>query len=160
MTIDGQTGRVTPPGAPGSLHRRFNACPDAIRVVLAQAQAWMLACGLSAILRAEAELVLAEVLNNIAEHAYASDCGPVDLRLRRCGDGILCLISDRGSAMPGDDLPEGASPMASTSRIARDDLPEGGFGWHLIRLLARDLRYRRNRDRNRLAFVLDAGNWR
>jgi hypothetical protein len=33
---------------------------------------------------------------------------------------------------------------------AHDDLPEGGFGWALLRRLTRDLAYQRHEDRNRL----------
>lgn len=152
----GHKARTPARVAGGRLHWRFETSQDRIRQVLALAQAGMAAAGLSAILRAEAELVLAEALNNINEHAYAAGGGPVDLRLRRCRDGLLCLISDLGAGMPGDRLPEGISPLTST---ALGDLPEGGFGWHLIRLLARDLQYRRKRGRNRLAIFLDAHNW-
>lgn len=153
----GLKARTAARGAGGSLHWRFETSQGRIREVLALAQAGMAAAGLSAILRAEAELVLAEALNNIDEHAYAAGGGRVDLWLRRCGDGLLCLISDFGAAMPDGCLPKGQSPLTST---ARGDLPEGGFGWHLIRLLARDLQYRRKRGRNRLAILLDAHNWR
>jgi serine/threonine-protein kinase RsbW len=37
-----------------------------------------------------------------------------------------------------------------------DDLPEGGFGWYLIRTLARDVRYDRNGVTNCLTFWLPA----
>lgn len=117
----------------------------------------MKARGLSAILRAEAELVLAEVLNNIAEHAYRGRVGPIVLRLKPCAGGVFCLLSDDGVAMPGGGLPEGQRPGID---VARDDLPEGGFGWHLIRLLTSRLRYDRRSGCNRLGFVLDGRTWR
>lgn len=112
---------------------------------------------LPAVVRAEAELVLAEVMNNIAEHAYGGLSGPVALRLKRCAEGIFCLISDQGRAMPGDALPEGRRPDLG---VARADLPEGGFGWHLIRMLTSRLSYGRKAGRNRLGFVLDGSAWR
>ena len=34
-------------------------------------------------------------------------------------------------------------------------LPEGGFGWALIRDMTRDLTYRRQGRMNRLSFVID-----
>jgi serine/threonine-protein kinase RsbW len=53
--------------------------------------------------------------------------------------------------MPKETLPEGRL-------IARADvsnLPEGGFGWFLIRALSRDLDYRRVGGRNLLSFRLN-----
>ena len=38
---------------------------------------------------------------------------------------------------------------------AVEDLPEGGFGWHVIRTLSKDLHYRRENGRNQLSFRLD-----
>lgn len=137
-------------------HRRFPSSADAIRDTLAEVQTWMNAIGLSAILRAESELVLAEVLNNIAEHAYRGDNGPITLRLKSCAEGVFCLVCDHGAMMPGGDLPKGRRPE---SDVSRDKLPEGGFGWHLIRLLTSRLRYGRRAGRNRLGFVLDGRTW-
>jgi serine/threonine-protein kinase RsbW len=36
----------------------------------------------------------------------------------------------------------------------QDDLPEGGFGWFLIRELTKDLQYVRHEDQNRLTFSI------
>ena len=90
------------------------------------------------------ELVLAEVLNNIAEHAYADAPGHVAVTVVLVADGIACEVVDEGAAMPGGALPEGNLP--------EEHLPEGGFGWHLIRSLTRDVAYRRQRGTNRLTF--------
>ena len=49
---------------------------------------------------------------------------------------------------PGGEPPAGQAPDP-------DDLPEGGFGWHLIRSLSKDLEYHREGDRNFLTFRLD-----
>lgn len=150
-----------PDAVPGfsraGLRRCLRSTPDAIRDALAEAQAWMTARGLSPILRAEAELVLAEVLNNIAEHAYQESRGQIVLYLRPRAEGLFCFITDHGAAMPGGGLPEGRRPDIGG---ARADLPEGGFGWHLIRLLTNNLRYDRKRGRNRLGFHLDGRTWR
>lgn len=154
--------RDTPHGAAVKTHARptiylrLTSTAEMIRETLADVQGWMIARGLTPILRAEAELVLAEVLNNIAEHAYSDRAGPVTVRLRHCGKGIYCLITDHGGAMPGDTLPDGRRPECSP---AHEDLPEGGFGWHVIRLLARDLRYGRKGGYNRLGFFLDGQSW-
>lgn len=102
--------------------------------------------------RGSAELVLAEVLNNIAEHAYDAGPGPVSVTLTDGAAGIACLIVDQGKAMPGGQLPKGVLPDAT--HAALEDLPEGGFGWHLIRTLTRDLAYQRTGGCNRLSFTL------
>lgn len=104
--------------------------------------------------RGTAEIVLAEVLNNIVEHAQARKAGEIEVWLRHTAQGLACTVIDRGRRMPHRRLPEGVPPDLS---VASGDLPEGGFGWHLIRLLATDLAYHRHGDRNELSFRLRAG---
>lgn len=99
--------------------------------------------------RGTVEIVLAEVLNNIVEHAYATGEGQIEITLRLGPGGLLCQVEDQGLRMPGDRLPEGSLPPVSD-----DNLPEGGFGWHLIRSLSQDLVYSRTDGRNRLTFRL------
>jgi serine/threonine-protein kinase RsbW len=99
--------------------------------------------------RGTVELVLAEVLNNVAEHAYAGGSGPVEVGLCATPLGIACRIIDRGLAMPNGRLPQGGLPSAGPG-----DLPEGGFGWHLIRSLTADLTYARSAGQNRLSFLI------
>ncbi|HGG05438.1 MAG TPA: ATP-binding protein [Aliiroseovarius sp.] len=96
------------------------------------------------------ELVLAEAVNNIIEHAYAGGIhGIVDLTIS-CVDGDLMFsILDDGLPMPDDRLPEGD---AHNLDCDTEDLPEGGFGWFMIRELTSDLVYTRTGNRNRLEF--------
>lgn len=95
-----------------------------------------------------AELVLAEILNNIARHAYASGpSGIVRLTLCRRGRWLDFTVADHGQPMPGLKLPPGAEPRIGP---ARERLPEGGFGWFLIRHLTEKLRYRRQGNMNLL----------
>lgn len=99
------------------------------------------------------ELVLAEVMNNIVEHAYAGDrSGIIELRITNDGRGLACMVIDDGLPMP-----DGNPPMGKEHDLncPREDLPEGGFGWALIRELAQDLGYEREEGRNRLTFRLD-----
>jgi serine/threonine-protein kinase RsbW len=103
-------------------------------------------------LRGTAEIVLAEVLNNIVEHAYADQAGNITLRLVRHDGGLHCTVSDTGAPMPGLCLPEGQfQPLKDLA-----DLPEGGFGWFLIRSLTEGLAYQRSKGLNRLSFQLPA----
>jgi serine/threonine-protein kinase RsbW len=127
----------------------FTADPAAVRAALARLIAAPPMQDLTAGDRGKVELVLAEVLNNVAEHAYAGGSGPVEVGLCSTPLGIACRIVDRGLAMPGGKLPEGGLPSAPP-----DDLPEGGFGWHLIRSLTADLTYARSAGQNRLSFLI------
>lgn len=96
------------------------------------------------------EIVLAEALNNIVEHAYGDhDRGLVDLEVEHRAPALVFRIRDEGQPMPGGDAPQGA---AHDLDVSAEDLPEGGFGWFLIRELTEDLAYRRIGDRNELTF--------
>jgi serine/threonine-protein kinase RsbW len=105
--------------------------------------------------RGTAELVLAEVLNNVAEHAYPHGPGTIAITVSGSARGLDCLVVDDGVAMPGNALPEGRLP--GLAAVSLDDLPEGGFGWHLIRSLTEGLSYERQQGQNRLRFLLPAG---
>lgn len=100
--------------------------------------------------RGVAQIVLAEVLNNIVEHAYADSPGEIFIGLAHHPDGVWVTIKDRGHAFPKEELPQGLLPeMGSLA-----DLPEGGFGWYLIRTLVRNLTYLRADGQNNLSFCL------
>jgi serine/threonine-protein kinase RsbW len=124
--------------------------PLAVREALRRVFAAPLLCALDEDARGTAELVLAEVLNNVVEHAYAGAPGEIDLRLGLRPGSLMCMVRDRGRPMPGGRLPGGVPPV-----IRPDDPPEGGFGWHLIRSLSQDLRYRRAGGRNHLRFRVE-----
>lgn len=98
-----------------------------------------------------AEIVLAEALNNIVEHAYSSMRGEIDITLQVRQNELVCTIVDTGRPMPNGTLPEGGfAPLGAV-----EDLPEGGFGLNVIRSLSKDLQYCREDGRNRLSFRLD-----
>lgn len=98
-----------------------------------------------------AELVLAEVLNNVVEHGYRGAGGLIELTVCTCPEGLFCTVTDDGWPMPGGALPDAAAPCPA--RCA-EMLPEGGFGWLLIREFASDLSYGRRGARNHLRFLL------
>lgn len=95
------------------------------------------------------EIALAEVLNNIVEHAAPSDAQGA-IRISACGlrDALTVYVSDDGRPMPGLRLPSGAPHDLG---VPLPELPEGGFGWGLVRALTSGLRYRRRLGRNELA---------
>ena len=106
--------------------------------------------------RDTAQLVLAEALNNIVEHAYAQTSGEIEVTLEVSAQGLTCRIVDQGQPMPNGELPAGHLPSAQGGAVALDDLPEGGFGWHLIRTLSQDLSYRRIGTENLLTFRIES----
>lgn len=133
------------PGGP-TLHLVLAADPVSVRNGLARMTSAPPLTQLSPDHRATVELILAEVLNNVTEHAYAGSPGDVAVTLQMTAAGLACQVVDKGHAMPGGLLPEGNLPVA--------DLPEGGFGWHLVRSLTQDMHYHRVAGQNRLGFVI------
>ena len=101
-----------------------------------------------------AELVLAEVLNNIVEHAYdPAGAGDVLVAIRPDPDGVRFCVVDAGRPMAGLRLPDGVMPDTG---VPVQSLAEGGWGWALIRAMTRQIRYRRHAGRNVLTFVIPA----
>ena len=100
------------------------------------------------------ELVLAEALNNVVEHAYARYPGQIVVDVQRGPDQLRFHITDTGLPMPSAEPPHGH--LAEVGTI--EDLPEGGFGWFLIRTLAQDLTYRREGEHNLLTFGICVNN--
>lgn len=103
--------------------------------------------------RGTVQLVLAEVLNNIVEHAYPDAPGKIELELGATSTGLSALVSDHGKPLPWSEVRvETAFPAPDP----RKDLREGGFGWHIITTLATDVRYVRDSDVNRLWLMIPA----
>ncbi|MBL9059213.1 MAG: ATP-binding protein [Mangrovicoccus sp.] len=102
------------------------------------------------------EIVLAEVLNNIVEHAYVDlMSGEICVWIERRTEDLAIAVIDDGRPLPGGTIPDPCEPDLD---VATPDLPEGGFGWGLIRTLSSGLSYRRMSERNRLAFRIPLPN--
>ena len=97
------------------------------------------------------EIALAEVLNNIAEHAYAEEPGKIDLWITAHDRLLVFRLVDSGLPMPGEEAPVARLDLEAEAQ----NLPEGGFGWFLIRSLTQDLIYLREGDRNVLSFCIN-----
>ncbi|PSL21295.1 ATP-binding protein [Shimia abyssi] len=127
--------------------------PHAVRAALLQLREETYANGEALANMGSLEIVLGEVLNNVVEHALA---GRVDgLIVVRClheSSEWRVIVRDNGIHMPNGKLPPGVAPDVDTTR---ENLPEGGFGWSLVRMLARDLHYERSADWNVLSFTMD-----
>ena len=133
-----------------SFQARQDAVRDAIERLITGLQPW----GLDSDMAGTVELVIAEALNNVVEHAYANTSPPcpVHIACERQPNGVLIRIMDEGSEMPNGALPMGLAPDVDVDLM---DLPEGGFGWFLIRDLAKDVEYHRDGAHNILNLRLD-----
>jgi len=144
---------TVPPAPRVWVKLRLAADPQAIRDGLCQLMAATPLCDLSDDVRGSIQIVLAEVLNNIVEHAYAGSAGYIDVKIDYEHPTLSFEVTDTGHAMPSDRLPGGELAMID----ARTDLPEGGFGWSMIRSLTQGLIYTRRSGRNTLEFWIEAG---
>ena len=127
----------------------------AVREALARMMEQLIALELSDEDRGNVELVLAEAMNNIVEHAYVGKPhGTVELHIMPTDSGLVCHLRDEGHPMP-----EGKAPMGNQAMLdcETEDLPEGGFGWSLIRDLAHELNYTRVSGKNLLSFRIAVG---
>ncbi len=101
---------------------------------------------------ASVEVVLGEVLNNVVEHAYGQSLdGAIVLSCVRKNHMLRFCVEDEGKSLPNGRLPMGDLPNLDVPLQA---IPEGGFGWYLVRNLSFDLSYKRIGQRNVLAFSI------
>jgi len=154
-------------GATFSQHVHASASDGALRLII-PASEWSVRCGLQSIryglerlslsddALSNVELVIAELLNNIVEHAYKDRVdGMIEVELLFIGNSILCKVTDDGLPMPNGQIPPG-QPKDLSGDL--EDLPEGGFGWLLIRELTQDLHYGRHDNRNMLSCSIRVKN--
>ena len=133
----------------------FKSDPLEVRLALRRMRDALSKLGLLAEELGSVEIVVAEVLNNIAEHAYEErPDGKIEMNLVSTGGQLLCTVVDHGKPMPNGQTPLG---KAHNLDVEMDDLPEGGFGWFLIGELANDLTYERKGSENHLTFKMRVG---
>jgi len=135
------------------LRLRLGSDEYAIRHGLKQIRTHAARNGADCTVLGKIEIVLAEVLNNIAEHAYAdhAQVGPIDITCTASPDSFRFAVLDRGAPPPADVLR--ARPMPETYH-PDSPLPEGGFGWHLITTLSVRLTFARKHGCNCLRFAV------
>lgn len=98
------------------------------------------------------ELVLAEVMNNIVEHAYAGQTnGIIQLSIRECRTCLFAKITDSGLPLPDHALPSSRFPELIGDQAF---LPEGGFGWALINSMTENRTYTRHDGQNYFSFSI------
>lgn len=128
---------------------------DAIRTALQEWRCWADRACVGPDLAGRAEIVLAEVLNNITEHGHAgldTIAAKVVLYCRLQSEGLRMVVIDHGLPVPQGLCVPQAHPFEGDGGIA--NLPEGGFGWHLIRELTCELDLRSDALGNRLCFLV------
>lgn len=135
---------------PARLTLVFPADAQAVRRALKQARDFLRASMADPEGAGVVELVLAEILNNIAEHGSTRERRAViELGLSVCGERVDAVVNDDGLPLPGGKAPLGFLPETEGGI---DSLPEGGFGWFIIRELTSSLIYRRRGGRNAIRF--------
>jgi serine/threonine-protein kinase RsbW len=147
------TGRTM--NVPHEFKTSFPATEMAVRDALVSLTSSLRTSGLDEDCIGRTEIVLAEALNNVVEHAYAdSGEGSVELRIKGSSNGIDITILDQGLPVPVHVFAKRSGPDVD---VATDDLPEGGFGWMLIQSMSSHLSYQRVGQMNclRLTVPLD-----
>jgi serine/threonine-protein kinase RsbW len=130
---------------------------NAVRGGLAQIMMCLKPLGLTVDDAGTVELVLAETLNNIVEHALATTQDTTIIEVRGSHNsltGLRVTVIDQGKPMPTGTAPVAKAPDVD---VAFDDLPEGGFGWFMIHTLATEVTYSRIGQSNHLGFLIDVG---
>ncbi|MFW8593639.1 ATP-binding protein [Cribrihabitans neustonicus] len=101
----------------------------------------------------EVQIALTEAVNNVVEHAYAGTApGDVTIGCQLHAEQLWVNIRDAGGPYPGGQLPDGKPADVS---VPHTDLPEGGFGWFLIRELTSQIKYERTGSGNNLSLCFE-----
>ncbi len=123
------------------------ACVESLEQFREFVRAGAAACGIASAEIEKLDLVMEEILMNVARYAYAPDTGKAEVAHWPTSPGRLRVeISDQGR--PFDpltaDLPDLSRGLA--------DRPIGGLGVFLVRTLVDSIAYRREDGRNILSF--------
>lgn len=145
--------RPGPGAGRGSFRLSIPANVGAVAGALDRVDGALCRLGIGPGLRGDVAIALGEVLNNVAEHACA---GLPDASLTLCG-GLTARDVWVEICDPGHPFPDGCLPMGQAVNLALpvESLPEGGFGWFLIRSLTSGVEYRRQDGVNRLTLRFD-----
>ncbi len=93
------------------------------------------------------QIVLGEALNNIIKHGFESEgSGRIELKISLMGDGIVVRLCDDGIAFTPPEISD--TPLQGKNDLK--NLPEGGFGWFLIKQITSSIEFTRFTNRNYL----------
>ncbi len=106
---------------------------------------WLARAGVQREKITDIQIVLAEALNNVIEHGFSCDnAGNVHVDIEVYGKSVVVNISDNGVEFSPPEATQ--TPLQSADDI--DHLPEGGFGWFLIRQITTSFTFQRIADKN------------
>lgn len=129
---------------------QFPSSAHDVRGALLRMRGYLGHLGITGDAAGQIEIVLAEILNNVVEHALPeAGEGVIQLNCERQKDMLRFAVCDNGKSMPDGQMP---GPLLPCLNKDFQDLPEGGFGWALVHMLARDLHYERIATNNILYF--------
>jgi serine/threonine-protein kinase RsbW len=132
---------------------RLSATPHSLQAFLEFARAGASHAGLTPAEKDKLDLVLEELLVNVARYAYQPENGDVELAYAVDGAGALLVeISDNGRVF--NPLDQAAPDLSG----ALADRPVGGLGLFLVRRLVGSFCYRRTEGRNTVSFRVPGGD--
>lgn len=135
----------------------FPAQDRAVRNALLKVDDALLAAGVTRDMCDRTQIALAEACNNIVKHAYPFDsveAPMITLDIAGAPGGLQITLRDRGGPMPDGQLPGPDLPPIDLDDLLA--LPEGGFGWPLLRRMTCALSLSRHNGHNILRFRLPA----
>lgn len=134
----------------------FAGGEHAVRDGLAQLMTCLAPLSLTTEEAGTVELVMAEALNNVVEHALAATTTQTAIQLRgsHSAAGLRLTVIDQGAPMPKGQAPQENAPDVD---VDMSDMPEGGFGWFMIHTLAQKVHYSRIGNANHLSLHLAVG---
>ena len=131
----------------------FTATNADARSGISSVVAQLRSLGIPAARADEVQIALTEAVNNVVEHAYASTApGDVRIKVELSPNQLWISIQDAGAPFPNGQLPEG---KPADINVPVKNLPEGGFGWFLIRELASQVQYKRSEGSNNLSLCFE-----
>ena len=115
--------------------------------LLAEIREWMIKVGVGNDKNTDVQIVLAEALNNVIEHGFTHErTGTIEIDIEVSGDTTVVRLTDNGKAFTPPKATK--SPMQNSCDI--DNLPEGGFGWFLIKKIVSSYEFHRFSNKNLL----------
>jgi serine/threonine-protein kinase RsbW len=136
-----------------SFFSSFASRQDLVAINTKDAISWLAGLGADREILASVEIVLAEALNNLVEHAYGyREDGLIEMMLGLDGKSLTIELRDSGCKFPG--IPQRKTMHGDAVKL--EDLPEGGFGWFMIHTLTDNIEYGYVSGQNILRFSIDS----
>jgi serine/threonine-protein kinase RsbW len=108
---------------------------------------WMTQANASEARITNVQIVLGEALNNIIEHGFEYEgSGLIEIEISVSEKEIVVRLCDNGIAF----TPPEASQTPLQNKDDLNGLPEGGFGWFLIKEITSSVKFTRSAGKNHL----------